>query len=74
MKKNKTSKIWDLVTHKVVKRKKVDKKSAVKIDGKVVETKRLIKEMSRHGYGTAFPYGYQGNLQGAQLRSQVKDY
>ncbi|PSN75329.1 ankyrin [Corynespora cassiicola Philippines] len=54
--KNRTKKEWEAIAHQVAKRKRDNKESEVMIDGAIVCSKRLKKEVSRYGYVTAFPH------------------
>ena len=48
---------WKAIALKVTKRKRDNKESEVWIDDEVVSAKKLRKEVSRYGYGAAFPQG-----------------
>jgi hypothetical protein len=53
--KNRKKDIWEVVAFKVRKRKRSDKESEVWIGDERVPAKKLMKEVSRYGYG------FQGN-------------
>jgi hypothetical protein len=50
--KNRTKKDWKIVSQKIGLRKRAAKESDVYLDGQLVPTKKLRKEISRQGYMT----------------------
>lgn len=58
--KNKKGDIWEAIAHKVAKRKRGNKDSGVILSEDVIPKKKLMKEISRHGYDATFPHQFQG--------------
>ena len=52
--KNKTKDVWETIALKVTKRKRENRESEIIIGNKVIPTKKVKKEISRHGYGATF--------------------
>jgi hypothetical protein len=60
-KKNRTKQDWKDVGQKIGARKMMAKESNVYLDGQLVPTKKLRREISRHTYTTIYEQFHQGH-------------